>query len=113
MTQPPKEITFHYLKSPAFHGVHADGVFGGATPQGDIHLSFFTERLPIPKEVICLIDEEGDVVEKSREGRQGIVRELQVDVTMRIENAEVVAKFLLEQIGRVKKLTTQQQEAKP
>ena len=47
--QPPKTIRYHYIKSNSFRIVHADGVYGGSTPKGYLHLDFFSERFPIPQ----------------------------------------------------------------
>ncbi len=41
-------IKFHYLKSCDFKVVHVDGVFGGLTPSGDIFVTVFNQRPPLP-----------------------------------------------------------------
>jgi hypothetical protein len=102
---PPKELRFFYIKSPSFHGVHADGAFGGLTPHGDVHLAFFAERIPIPQEVVHTLDAAGEVSgEKERIGKEGVVRELQVDVTMKLDTAEALVKLILAQVDAMKKI---------
>ncbi len=81
----PKRILFHYIKSPAFHTLHADGVIGGITPRADLHLAFYVERLPLPNSTQHGIKEDGTLgpeIRQLRVCKEGIVREMLVDITM-------------------------------
>lgn len=83
-TKAPSEVTIHYQKSPQFHVVHADGVIGGSTPNGQyVYVAVYSERLPIPTTVTHSVTEVsaqgvkmGEVLAK--EGKSGILRELEV-----------------------------------
>jgi hypothetical protein len=102
-----KEVSFRYIKSNFFRVVHADGVHGGPSPELNIHMQFFNQRNPIPVRVVHEINENGtlgqEVVEK-REGEEkgSIIREVEVDVVMDVENAESFAKWLLQKATELK-----------
>lgn len=91
----PSEISFHYLKSPSFKSIHADGVIGGLTPRGLLHFAIFSERAAIPKKTTHKV--ENGVIDQERakvEGLDGFVRELEVDVFMDFNAAEQLRDWL-------------------
>jgi len=91
------QINFHYIKSNNFRVVHADGAHGGVTPRGDIHMALFNERNPIPVRITNKIAENGTLGEEiGRSMRDGIVREVEVDVILDPEVAKSIANWLLE-----------------
>lgn len=100
---PPSDVTFHYLKSPVYRTVHADGVFGGPTPNGLLELTFFSERFPIPtltkhKVVNSRVGEETE-----RVSRDGIVRELEIGCVMTLEAATLMREWLDQNIAQLRK----------
>ncbi len=42
-------IEFHYRKSNYFRVIKVNGAWGGLTPQADVQMSIFSERLPLPE----------------------------------------------------------------
>ncbi|HET7501633.1 MAG TPA: hypothetical protein VFK02_11535 [Kofleriaceae bacterium] len=99
-------VRFHYIKSSAFRVVHADGVVGGPTPSGLIHLSFFSERLPIPTIVDHAASDAGGGrlmlgEEIAKEGKEGVVREVEVGVVMTIDMAKKLHMWLGDNIQRI------------
>ena len=103
-----RRIRFHYLKSPTFHSIHADGVYGGVTPAGGIHIAFFAERLPIPTQTEVSFDPStGQVSEVpgSRVAREGVVRELQADVFLSLGGAEALHEWLSTNLAQLRKMT--------
>ena len=93
----PQRVLFHYIKSPAFHTLHADGVIGGVTPRADLHLAFYVERLPLPNQTQHAIHEDGTLGPELRHLRvckEGIVREMLVDITMDAITAEALHGWL-------------------
>lgn len=73
---PSSTVTFFFEKTSSFQTLHADGVLGSLTPSGQVFLAFYVERSPIPKTVICPV-ENGEVGEPSEiAGKKGIFREI-------------------------------------
>jgi hypothetical protein len=78
-TAEPQTVQFDYIKSNLFRVVHVDGVFGGLAPNGrDIHLAAFSQRLPFPTQAVHEVEDGRVGKELAREGRSGLVRELEV-----------------------------------
>src|SRR3954469_15164957 len=42
-------VVIEYIKSSYFRVVHSTGAIGGITPEGNIHMAFFSERPAIPR----------------------------------------------------------------
>ncbi len=99
----PNKITFHYLKSSQFRVVHTDGVIGGITPSGDLHIAFFSQRTAIPQRVVMRTTPDGLGAEIPEEGfsRGGIVRELEVDAVLSLATAKLVRDFMSTHISNL------------
>ena len=88
MTEPqtpdPKKVQVHQRKAALFRVVQADGVWTSVNPWGNLHLTFYSERAPIPTSVYFGLDEQGNWGElvDQREGKHGWFRELEVDVVL-------------------------------
>ena len=54
-------IAFDYIKGNFFRVIHADGVLGGSTPSGNIHMAFFSDRQPIPKREVYGLKPDGSL----------------------------------------------------
>ena len=92
-------IEFHYLKSNDFRTVHADGAYGGATPQGGLFVSFYVERPPIPQRMKFVVDEDGKLeTEVERESKSGMIREVGCGVSMSLATAKAFKDWLESQI---------------
>ncbi|MEX2213683.1 MAG: hypothetical protein WD768_06125 [Phycisphaeraceae bacterium] len=102
----PKEIVFHYIKSPQFRTVHADGVHGGITPQGRIQMSVFSERFPIPVQTVQKImdNQPGEEVVGQRVAKEGVVREVEVNLVMDVRQAASLVKWLEQKISTFNEL---------
>ena len=94
-------VQFHYIKSNHFRVVHADGVWGGPTPRGLINMSFFSERLPIPKSLTHEVTDEGIGPEIDRKTKEGIIREIEVEVVVDSQMAQRLVQWLQEIIDAV------------
>jgi hypothetical protein len=89
-TPTPSEIEVHFEKSRVFRVIHANGVWFGADPQGNLHFTFYNERTPIPKKMVLKLNDVGQTIgedESRHEGKQGLLREMEVDVVMSIPAA--------------------------
>ncbi|MCC6466341.1 MAG: hypothetical protein IT463_13460 [Planctomycetes bacterium] len=88
-------ITMHYAKCEGFRTVHVDGVIGGPTPQGYLHMALFSERLPIPLEVDTSVSEEGKLgADVATRGKSGVFREIQMDAMLDLDTARALRDWL-------------------
>ncbi len=98
----PVNVKFDYIKSNFFRVVHADGVMSSMTPRGQLHLSIWTERNPIPRQVVHAVDEENFLgPEISRISRDAVIREVEVGVTLDISMAKALVNALNQVIQTV------------
>ena len=103
----PSSIDFHYIKSNSFRVVHGDGVWGGTTPRGYIAMSFFSERSPIPTKLTHEVSPSGLGEETDRESREGIIREVEVEVLVDLDTAKSLIPWLEGHIRALEQLQTQ------
>lgn len=98
-------IVFDYIKSSSFRCVRADGVVGGITPHGYIHMAFFSERPAIPRRVIHELQEDGNIGEiRDMETRNSIIREMDTDVFITLDAAKNLHTWLAQQIEEFENL---------
>lgn len=111
--QLPTKIQFFYLKNALFRTLHVDGVVGGLTPRGLIHLAVYSERPAIPQIITQGITAEGRLGEElSREGKEGIVREIDADLLMSKATAVELRNWLSDRILELDQLQQQRGEEK-
>lgn len=98
--QLPSSVTLHYIKSNYFRTIHADGAIGGLTPRGELFLSLYSERPPLPDVVVQAIEngQLGKEIIEQRKGIEGILREIEVGVVMDLNVAKAVVTWLQERI---------------
>ena len=97
--QLPTKFVFHYIKSNLFRVIHSAGAIGGLTPSRQIFVSLFNERAALPQKIEFEILPEGKLgKEINREGKDGIVREMEIGVLMDATAAKSLADFLLNQV---------------
>ena len=92
-------VSFDYIKSNSFRVIHGNGVLGGLTPSGDIHMAVWNQRQPYPKRVSYAVTSDqqlGDQVEL--DVREGLVREVEVGVVMSPSTALEVIEWLQRQL---------------
>jgi len=111
------KVKFHFIKGNFFRVVHVDGVFGGLSPTGDIFISVFSQRPPIPQSIVQPVNERGELGDEllsERHIKDGLVREIEVGLTVRPEVAESIIKWLQEKVDQYKAVreTTEREEPK-
>jgi len=109
----PNEVEFDFIKSNFFRVVHADGAFGGISPNGLIHMALYSERAALPTKIVQEIDESGQLRPEDtsrRITRKAIVREIEVDIAMDINTATALRKWLDEKIEMHASLTSGQSQ---
>jgi hypothetical protein len=102
-----KEITFHYIKSSFFRVIHCNGFFGGVTPNLEIHMSPYNERNPIPQSSVQEVKPDGtlgDEIRERRVARDGMVREIEVDIYMNLGVAKSLRTWLDGKITELEKI---------
>ena len=105
--QTAQRIRYHFIKSNHFRTVLAEGVYGGISPTGKIRMTFFNERTALPQQTEHALTSDGRVgaeVLDGRVSRDGIVRELEVDVVVDIDNAKKIHHWLGQKIDELSKL---------
>ncbi|MCE9523595.1 MAG: hypothetical protein K8S25_14335 [Alphaproteobacteria bacterium] len=98
-------VAIDYIKSNLFRAIRTDGVIGSVTPTGHIHMAFYSERPAIPRRQVYSLSSKGTLGEAIPEetvSRNSIVRELDADVFLTLNVAEVVHKWLGDRIADVK-----------
>jgi hypothetical protein len=100
------EITFHFIKSANFQEILMEGVWGGLTPHGRIQMAIYNERQPIPKTATYEVkgNRLGGEITEERESLQGIVRNIEANVVMDLEAAEMLRSWLDDNIKRLKEI---------
>ena len=99
------EVAFDYIKAQDFKTFWADGVIGGLTPRGHIHFALYIERPALPRrqvfEILNISDESGTIgkeVMEKRISRGSIVREMACDVFLGVDEAENLARWLMDRV---------------
>lgn len=101
------EIEAHFIKSPDFKTVPISGAYGGPLGNGQLNLILFTERIPIPTRIVLDVQSDGTVVEKSRDSKDGIIREVALGVMLDIDAAKAIHQLLGSMIEQQEKILTQ------
>ncbi len=97
------QIKFDFIKTSYFRSIHADGVWGGVNGHLDIAMAFFSERPAIPQQITVPIENGklGNELEEKRIGRDTVVRDVEISVTMNVEVARAFRQWLDERIRAV------------
>jgi hypothetical protein len=97
-TDPQQFFQVHLVKSNFFRVVHGDGVWSSISPFNHLHLTFYSERFPLPTTIFFPIKDGVTQSEdwSKRESKKDWVREMEVDVVLSLETA----KSVYESIGR-------------
>jgi hypothetical protein len=97
--QLPSSVKFHYVKSNLFRVIHTEGVVGGLTPNREIFVALFNQRAALPKIIEFALTPEGQLGnEITREGKEGIVREMEIGISLSEAGAQELATFLLQHV---------------
>ncbi len=104
MEKKPESVEFRFVNSNYWRVIHADGVYGGVTPRGDILMSVWSQRTALPTSVTHEILADGLGKEIARESSGAVIRELEAGIVLDVELAKVVVKWLQEKIKDHSKL---------
>ncbi len=100
-------IKFKYVIPEDLRDYYVNGMWGGVTPRGEIHMQFYNERHPIPKSITHKINNDtilGEVLEHDKGG--DVVRAVQTSVVMDLSTAIAIRDWLNEKIDILQKQST-------
>jgi hypothetical protein len=97
------QVKFDFIKSNYFRTIHADGVWGGLNGHLDIAMAFYSERPAIPLQITVPINKGklGDELEDKRVGRDSVIRDVEISVTMNVEVARNFRQWLDDKIKAI------------
>jgi hypothetical protein len=85
--------------------MHVDGVMGGITPHGLIHIAVYSERAALPQITVHNVSLDGKLSHPvSSEGKVGIVREIDADLMMNKLTAIEIRDWLSKRITELEQL---------
>jgi hypothetical protein len=116
---PPTSVTFYYEQAGEFSTHHADGAQVGATPHGNIYMSFYLERPLNPKKVtieVTKIGQLGKIISQQLElgtdpGIPAMIRELQTSIVLSVPVAKGLLETLRETVAKIEGQVTGQQKS--
>jgi hypothetical protein len=99
MTETAKKntVNIHYQKNPLYREIHVDGLIGGLTPRGKVTISFYAERMVIPKCEEHKIEEGGklgELMKVSSDSKEGIIREIEFEAYLDIDTIRDIKNWL-------------------
>jgi hypothetical protein len=99
-----KKFTFKYVYPDNLRDYYVNGCWGGTTPRNEIYMHLYSERHPIPKEVVHDVKEDGTLSEKYSVSKGGeVVRLIQSTVVMDIGTAKSIKDWLDKFINLIEK----------
>lgn len=107
MTEQPETIRISYLKSSGFRQLHVDGIIGGLTPHGLMHIATFCERPAIPNVTVHKVINSMLGPIDTTEGREGTVREIDADLFMTLNTARSLHQWLGEKLTEADAVLTE------
>jgi len=103
--EPAERLNFDYIKVAHFRTIRPDGAVGVLTPNGLPSLAFYNERQAIPQRIVYSLNDDGTVGDEiDRVGRDAIVREIEIAVTLDVATAQALMSFLGELIEKALKM---------
>ena len=100
----PRKIKFDYIKSNFFRTARADGAWCGVNGFSDITLAFYSERSAIPRQMVFAVTDQhglGEEILAERIGRDSVVREVEICVSMTLDVARSLCVLIEKQIQAV------------
>lgn len=104
----PDSVKFHFIKSSHFRVIHVDGAIGGLTPRGLIHAALYSERGAIPQVIEQDFSPDGDLLaQRTVAGKDGVTRELDVDLMLNYQSAVELRDLLAKLIKRFDEVSSE------
>lgn len=91
-----EEVDIKFKTSDDHRTVYANGVYGGMTSRGDMHMDFVTDRSERPDKQSFKINKDGSLGRQvGEEGGDDVIRERQVSVFLKPDNAFSIATWMI------------------
>lgn len=91
-----EEVDIKFKTSDDHQTVYANGVYGGMTSRGDMHMDFVTDRSERPKTQTFKVNKDGSLGRQvGEEGGDDVIRERQVSVFLKPDNAFSIATWMI------------------
>jgi hypothetical protein len=96
----PIEVNFKYFKGNFYRIIHVNGVMGGISRRGEMHMSFYSERPGFPDSAKLVIFPQGSefALAEQIEGGDKYIREVEVDAVVDLNTAKEIRAWLDTQI---------------
>lgn len=100
-----KTVAFRYARSRMHRSVHVDGAIGGINGRGQLNISLYSERVPLPEGTVATVDGDGNLVEEFlAEPLETLLREVELTVILDLQTAEELHDWLSERIFDLRRL---------
>lgn len=107
----PSEVTFHFTDSPFSRVILVDGIWGGITHNGGVHMAVFSQHHPIPESVTHEVDPSGMIGrEKARAKVEGLVRTIEAHLILTKDTAVSIRDWLDDRIKLIEAGEQEKQE---
>jgi hypothetical protein len=99
----PFQMITNFTRSNFCRVLHIDSVWGGITPQSNIHMALFNERWTMPSQTLVKPDEEGTSVLKDYaiDPPVLVTREIEADVILNLSAAIFLRDWLTGKINEL------------
>lgn len=103
----PEKIKFKYIFQENYNPKYVNGAFGGISPQGEIVINFYMERVAIPKTQTFGFHE-GQILDEIVEERtpqdheKSVVRVIENGIVLDLAHAELIHDWLAKHIKDLK-----------
>lgn len=95
----PEEVNIKFTTSSNHQTFYVNGVYGGMTPRGDMHVDFVADRSERPKTQSFKVNKDGSLGRQvGEEGGEKIIRERQVSLYMKPENAFDIGTWMIAKV---------------
>jgi len=108
MSDADSRVLIEFERSPNYRLVPADGAWGGPTPRGHILVNFFVDVPVSPLSVTHGLTDDGqlgpelDRTPAMQDTRPRVSREFEMGVLLSPEDAEGIARWLLDQVDMIR-----------
>lgn len=99
-----RSVEFNFDEDSGYRIVAANGVWGGITNRGDLLLDFTVDHTTVPERLEQALGEDGKLGRELRRfPPRTVTRRRQIGVLLALDDAESIARFILDKLNLVRK----------